>query len=158
MAVHLTPFRAGTWTLVQALNGLLKPEAVPPWLRKEIMDILVRLPLRKLGVRATLEFVFSVHPSGTLPQNNEKPEKRGANISPEALAMATQLLSSVPPSISDKTWIDAIAPQLLHLLDGKEGSELARVAGYVISFGILGRRRLGAPGEPAVQPSVHGNY
>lgn len=117
------------------------------------------MPLRDLGVRATLEFVFSVHPSGTLPQTDEtKPEKRGANIAPEALAMATQLLSSVPPSIPDQTWINAIAPQLLHLLDGKEGSELARVSGYVISFGILGRRRLGAPGELAVYSSSHGNH
>lgn len=108
---------------------------------------MVRLPLRPDGVRATLEFVFSVHPSGALPQADEgTPNKRGANIAAEALAMATQLLSSIPAEISDQTWIDAIAPQLLHLVDGKDGSELARVGAYVISFGILGRRRLGAPG------------
>lgn len=109
--------------------------------------MLVRIPLRGDGVRATLEFVFSVHPSGTVPQTDEaKPDKRGANISPEALAMATQLLSSIPPGIPDQTWIDAITPQLFHLLDGKEGAELARVSAYVTSFGILGRRKLGAPG------------
>ncbi|SPO03831.1 related to D-ribulokinase [Cephalotrichum gorgonifer] len=141
--------RAGTWSLVQALNGLVKPNAAPAGLRKEAIDALVRIPLRCDGVRATLEFVFSVHPSGTLPQTGEsKPDKRGANIAPEALAMATQILSSIPPAISDQTWIDAIAPQLLHLLDASEGPELGRVAGYVISFGILGRRRLGAPGSP----------
>lgn len=109
--------------------------------------MLFRIPLRGDGVRATLEFVFSVHPSGTVPQTDEtKPDKRGANIAPEALAMATQLLSSIPPAISDQTWIDAITPQLFHLLDGKEGAELARVSAYVTSFGILGRRKLGAPG------------
>ncbi|MBE3044592.1 hypothetical protein IMZ48_18905 [Candidatus Bathyarchaeota archaeon] len=135
--------------LVQALNALLKPDAVPAWLRKEVMGVLVRLPLRPTGVRATLEFVFSVHPSGTLPQSKEmKPEKRGANISHEALEMATQLITTVPSGVSDQTWTDATSPQLLHLLDGKEGSELAHVAGYVISFGVLGRKRFGAPGEP----------
>ena len=88
-----------------------------------------------------MEFVFSVHPSGTVPQTGDtKPDKRGANISP------TQLLSSIPPGIPDQTWIDAISPQLFHLLDGKEGTELARVSAYVTSFGILGRRKLGAPG------------
>ena len=111
------------------------------------MKVLVRLPMRDLGVRATMEFVFSVHPSSTLPETEAKPEKKGAKISPEALAMATQLLTSVPDGISDQTWIDIIAPQLLHLLDGKEGKELDRVAAYVIAFGVLGRKRLGAPGE-----------
>jgi len=96
-----------------------------------------------------MEFIFSMHPSSTAVTREEEatPQKKGANITPEALAMAAKLLSSTPPGITDQVWIDAIAPQLFHLLDGNDGPELARVAAHVVAFGILGRKRLGAPGK-----------
>ncbi|PKS12164.1 hypothetical protein jhhlp_001462 [Lomentospora prolificans] len=141
---------AGSWSLVQVLNGLVKPGVVAEWLRKEFVAALIRVPMRPQGVRATLEFIFSVHPSSTGITREEEamPQKRGANITPEALAMAAKLLSSTPPGMLDQDWIQAISPQLFTLLDGTEGPELARVSAHVIAFGILGRKRLGAPGAP----------
>jgi len=134
----------------------VKPGVVVEWLRKEFVVALMRVPMRPQGVRATLEFIFSVHPSSTAVTREEEtaPQKRGANIAPEALAMAAKLLSSTPPGLEDGVWVRGISPQLLALLDGDEGPELARVAAHIISFGILGRKRLGAPGEWGISPSI----
>ena len=105
------------------------------------------MPLRPDGVRATLEFVFSVHPSSTVKiAEAAVPQKRGANITHEALELASRLLSVPPSSVTPEAWYASIAPQLLPLLDGGEGAELARAASYIIGFGILGRKASGAPG------------
>lgn len=62
---------------MQALNPLIKPDRVPRWLRVPLMDALTLLPQRPDGVRATLEFVFSVHPSSAI-KNSEaaSPQKQ----------------------------------------------------------------------------------
>ncbi|KAI8955817.1 hypothetical protein F4801DRAFT_176474 [Xylaria longipes] len=141
--------RTGTLALMSALNTLIKPGRIPDWLRVRLMDILMLLPQRPDGVRATLEFVFSVHPSSTVSASETAaPQKQGANITMEALKMASTLLSVPPTSVKPEAWFPGIAPQLLALLDGNNGPDLAKVAAYVIGFGVLGRRQFGAPATP----------
>ncbi|KAI1132630.1 hypothetical protein F5Y10DRAFT_230977, partial [Nemania abortiva] len=141
--------RTGTSALISSLNALIKPGCVPDWLRIHLIDILTLLPQRPDGVRATLEFVFSVHPSSTVKISEAAtPQKQGANITMEALKMASTLLSVPPASVKPEAWFPGIAPQLLALLDGKDGPDLAKVAAYVIGFGVLGRKQFGAPGTP----------
>ncbi|KAG6360729.1 hypothetical protein INS49_011794 [Diaporthe citri] len=153
--------KARTLSLLPALNFLIQPGRVPPELRVKLMDVLTRVPLRPDGVRATVEFVFSVHPSSTVTSSDEaKPQKEGANITHEALSMAAKLIAYPPKTVSADTWYQKVAPQLLSLLDGQDGPELMKVGAFVIGFGILGRRQSGAPGtagwravaEPMLSP------
>lgn len=139
--------RTPTVALLPALNVLIQPGRVPDVVRIELMSQLALLPLRSDGVRATLEFVFSVHPSNAT-NSSTAPQKQGAQITLEALKMATRLLASPPVRATADDWFRGIAPQLLVLLDGHDGLELAKVAAYVIGFGILGRKSFGAPGAP----------
>ncbi|KAK3683676.1 hypothetical protein B0T22DRAFT_256384 [Podospora appendiculata] len=139
--------RTRTFGLVAALNILVRPDHTPPWLRARLMKILTAIPVRPDGVRATLEFVFAVHPSSTVKTSEAaEPQKRGANITHEALEMTGRLVSVPPSSVTPETWYAAVAPQLLVLLDGTEGPELMKAAAYIIGFGILGRKASGAPG------------
>ncbi|KAF3070732.1 hypothetical protein GL218_00011 [Daldinia childiae] len=141
--------RSNTMALMSALSKLTQPDRVPAWLRIHLMDVLTLLPQRHDGVRATLEFVFSVHPSSAVnPSEAVVPQKQGANITMEALKLASNLLSTPPATIPPEQWFPGIAPQLLVLLDGKDGADLAKAAAYVIGFGVLGRKQFGAPGTP----------
>ncbi|RYP65018.1 hypothetical protein DL771_008515 [Monosporascus sp. 5C6A] len=141
-------FRDFNLLISQALNILIKPGRVPNWLHTRLMNELTRLPQRPNGVRAILEFVFSVHPSSTVKMSEAaSPQKQGANITMEALKMASNLLSVPPADTDPREWFTGIAPQLLSLLDGKDGTDLAKVAAYVIGFGILGRRKYGSLGS-----------
>lgn len=158
--------KTGTFSLIPALNFLIQPGRTPPELRSKFMHVLTRIPLRPDGVRSTAEFVFSVHPSNTgSASEGAGPQRQGANITHEALNMAAKLIAYPPKSSSPGEWYQGIAPQLLALLDGKDGPELMKVAAYVIGFGILGRKNTGAPGtagwravaEPilkAINPSI----
>jgi len=131
------------------LNTLIQPDRVPEWLRDGFISILASLPLRPDGVRSALEFVFSVHPSSTIKvAEAAEPQRQGANITQEALSMATRLLATPPSAVPPEKWFGGVAPQLLALLDGQDGYELTKAASYVIGFGILGRKRFGAPGTP----------
>lgn len=113
------------------------------------MDLLTLMPQRQDGVRATIEFVFASHPSSTVKASEAAaPQKQGANITLEALKMATGLLAVPPVSVEADKWFSGIAPQLLELLDGKEGADLVKSAAYIIGYGILGRKQFGAPGSP----------
>lgn len=133
--------------LMSALSKLTQPGLVPEWLRVHLMDVLTLLPQRSDGVRSTLEFVFSVHPSSTVRASEAAvPQKQGANITMEALKLASNLLSAPPATVPPEQWFPGIAPQLLALLDGKDGADLVKAAAYVIGFGILGRKQFGAPG------------
>lgn len=139
--------------MIPALNALIKPDRVPRWLRLSLMDILTLMPQRPDGVRATLEFVFASHPSSTVRTSEAAdPQKQGANITLEALKMATGLLVTPPASVSPEKWFSGIAPQLFDLLDGNQGSDLVKAAAYVIGYGILGRKQFGAPGMASVLP------
>lgn len=140
--------RTATPTLIPALTFLIQPGRLPPELRKVFLDVLTRVPLRYDGVRATAEFIFSVHPSSTVSSSEEvAPQKNGANITQEALNMAAKMVAYPPSSVPEETWYRTIAPQLFNLLDGNDGPELMKVAAYVIGFGILGRKQSGAPGK-----------
>ncbi|KAF6826606.1 protein required for cell [Colletotrichum plurivorum] len=139
----------GSWNLLPVLNALIKPNVVPPWLRSELMKILTLIPLRPDGVRGTMEFIFSVHPSSTLKASEAAtPQKRGANITQEAMAVVTRILTSPAATVSPEDWFSAVAPQLMVLLDGKEGPELITAAAQIIMYGVLGRKQFGAPGSP----------
>lgn len=109
------------------------------------MQTLTHLPLRPDGVRGTMEFVFSVHPSNS-GQPADATQKQGANITHEAVAMVTKLLSSVPSDMGPLSWFEGLSGQLFSLLDGSEGSDLARTAAQILGYGILGKRELGAQG------------
>ncbi|TDZ74713.1 RNA polymerase II assembly factor RTP1 [Colletotrichum trifolii] len=141
--------RNGSWNLLPVLNALIKPNVAPPWLRPELMKVLTLIPLRPDGVRGTMEFIFSVHPSSTLKTSETTtPQKRGANITQEAMAVATRILTSPAGSVSPDDWFSKISSQLLLLLDGNEGPELATAAAQIIMYGVLGRKQFGAPGSP----------
>ncbi|KAL3960288.1 hypothetical protein ACCO45_005405 [Purpureocillium lilacinum] len=114
-----------------------------------LLRTLTLVPLRPDGVRGTLEFVFSVHPSNSTPATDAaQPQKGGAGITHEAVAVATKLLSSVPSSMSPDAWFEGISGQLFSLFDGEAGPDLAKTAAQIVGFGILGKRQFGAPGAP----------
>jgi hypothetical protein len=96
-----------------------------------------------------MEFVFSVHPSniGRIPDADSGPQKQGASITHEGVAIATKLLSSVPTSMTPQAWFDGISGQLFELIDGAAGPELAKTASQVVGYGILGNKQYGAPGK-----------
>ncbi|PTB66416.1 hypothetical protein BBK36DRAFT_1201057 [Trichoderma citrinoviride] len=151
--------RTQTWILIHVLNSLIKPNVLPPWLREPLMRTLTQLPLRPDGVRATMEFVFAVHPSNTgKPPEDATSGKQGAAITHEAVAVATKLLSSVPATMSAQQWFEGIAGQLFALFDGEAGPDVAKTAAQIVGFGILGKKQFGAPGAPGwnafVQPLI----
>ncbi|KAK4040580.1 hypothetical protein C8A01DRAFT_15594 [Parachaetomium inaequale] len=136
-----------TLTVLNALNGLMKSSTTPPWVRSKVKEALSLVPLRPDGVRATLECVASVHPASTVKASEAAvPQKKGANITQEALKIASGVISVPPVTTTPKRWYSAIGPQLLALLDGDEGLDLARAAAYIIGFRILGDKELGATG------------
>ncbi|EAQ83880.1 hypothetical protein CHGG_10284 [Chaetomium globosum CBS 148.51] len=137
-----------TPTVITALNGLIKPGVCPPWLRQQLLQKLARVPAeRPDGVRATLEFVASIHPSSTVNVSEAAvPQSKGANITQEALALAANAISRPARTMTPEAWYPAIATQLLTLLDGNEGPDLAKAAAYIIGFNILGKKSSGAPG------------
>ena len=142
-AVH----RVKTLPLVRALAILIKPGRLPDPVRSELMKVLTGIPKRPGGVRDILEFVFAVHPSTTVKKSEvAAPQKSGANITMEALKMASNILSTPPADSRPEDWFKAISSQLIELLDGEGDRDLIKVAAYVIGFGILGRRTFGAPG------------
>ncbi|KAL7798209.1 hypothetical protein V8C37DRAFT_369098 [Trichoderma ceciliae] len=152
--------RTQTWVLIHALNALVKPNVLPPWLREPLMRSLTHMPLRPDGVRATMEFVFAVHPSNTekAVDDGGSRGKQGAGITHEAVAVATKLLSSVPASMNAQQWFDGMSGQFFALFDGGAGPDVARTAARIVGFGILGKKQYGAPGAPGwnafVQPLV----
>ncbi|KJZ80234.1 hypothetical protein HIM_00084 [Hirsutella minnesotensis 3608] len=149
--------RTATWSLIPILNSLIKPTILPSWMSEPLLQTLTRLPLRADGVRSTLEFVFSVHPSNTAAvASGTQPQKNGAGITHEAVAMAMKLLSSVPSTLTPEAWFEGISTQMFALMGGGAGQELAKTAAQIVGFGILGKKQYGAPGKPGwnifVQP------
>ncbi|RDW66011.1 hypothetical protein BP6252_09646 [Coleophoma cylindrospora] len=133
----------GTFALIPALNLLVQPSRVQPWLRGPLIQTLALLPLRPRGVQHTIEFILSVHPSSA---NTPSGTGKGASISLEALNAASKLLSTPPAAMPPDRWFNGISSQLLHLLSGNGEPGMDKAAAYIIGFGILGRRQFGAPG------------
>lgn len=116
------------------------------WLHPHISRALSFIPLRPRGVRSTIEFVLSVHPTtNNAGTQGKDAASKGPHISPEALTTATQLVCSPPAGVTPHYWFEHIAPQLFSLLDGNGGLDMVKVAAYVIGYGILGRPQYGAP-------------
>ncbi|KFY64394.1 hypothetical protein V496_03285 [Pseudogymnoascus sp. VKM F-4515 (FW-2607)] len=140
--------RTAAYVLLPALVSLVKPgDRVKPWLRPHISRALSFLPLRPRGVRSTIEFVLSVHPTtaASAETRGQEAASKGPQISPEALTSATQLVCSPPQGVTPYYWFEHLAPQLFSLLDGNGGLDMVKVAAYVIGYGILGRPQFGAP-------------
>ncbi|KAI9754692.1 MAG: hypothetical protein M4579_004597 [Chaenotheca gracillima] len=141
--------------LLPALTSLLNP-TIPIWLKPTISSALSLVPLRPNGVRQVIEFIASTSSPGisNAEESQERTpstpslDSRGPLLPLEAMNQASRLLSSVPSSISAIEYFSGLAPQLFSLLDHDAGPEMAKVAGFVVGGGILGRRKLGAPGEP----------
>lgn len=145
--------RTKSLTLIPALNALITRERVPPWLHIKLVRVLARTPLKPDGVRATMEFVFSVHPESTVKREEaEAVQKHGAFIAPEALKMACNLIASPAAGVLADEWFGRIACQLFPLLDGVEGPELAKVAAYVIGSGVLSKKEHGSLGMYIMPP------
>ena len=141
--------RCKTLNLMPVLSALIQPGRVEPWLRPHLVHALALLPLRPQGVRDTMEFIFAVHSSTSQKTGTgeaQTVESRGSGISIEALNAASRLLSSPPSDYSPEAWFSAIGPQLFSLLDGEGGLEMVKTASFIIGYGILGRKALGAPG------------
>ena len=135
---------------MSVLTALVQPGRVQPWLQPYLTHVLALLPARPQGVRSTVEFILSVHPSTSQRAGSSQlqmAESRGPGISLEALNSASRLISSPPSDLSPESWFSGIAPQLLSLLDGEGGLEMIKAASFIIGYGILGRKALGAPGN-----------
>ncbi|KAF2018805.1 hypothetical protein BU24DRAFT_418359 [Aaosphaeria arxii CBS 175.79] len=135
-----------TSRLLPILTSFLGQE-IPPWLRQPLAKELALIPLRAHGVRHTVEFLSLSY----LSKNAKLPE--GASSEPsqipiplEAITHVSRLLSAAPSGMNVDDWFTQLAPQLWALIDGKEGTELSRAAGQIVSGGILNRKSTGAPG------------
>ena len=130
------------------LTNLVQPSA-PDWLRSKLTAALSLIPMRPDGVRQTILFLArSLRDPMSLEREEMEPSDNsahGLSISLETLNHATKLLSSVPSSVSTDEYIFAIGPQLLALLDEND-EDMQRAASYIIGFGILSKKTLGAPG------------
>ncbi|KAI4174377.1 MAG: hypothetical protein LQ343_002312 [Gyalolechia ehrenbergii] len=118
----------------------------PNWFRAAVSSYLSLLPLRPDGVRQTIDFIAgSTSDDSSTPDGRSNQSSARPNVSFDALARATKLFSSVPSTMTTDTWIAAIAPQLLDILDD-QALDNKRIASYIIGNGFLNKRRLGAPG------------
>jgi hypothetical protein len=135
-----------TSRLLPILTTLLQ-QPLPEWLKPVISIELSMVPLREQGVRHTIEFLALSY----LSKNSHVPEGASGPQSQipvplEAITQASKLLVLPPSGIAQDDWIRRLAPQLLHLLDNREGRELSRAAGQIIAGGILSKKTTGAPG------------
>lgn len=130
----------------QVLTVLIKASA-PQWLRNGLAPHLSLLPLRPGGVRHTIEFLSSYY-AMPLPESGQALSEAYQRrlISPEGLAQATKVLTSVPSTLTEKEYYTKVAPQLLSLLDGESGPELSAAIASIITSNILNKRSTGAPG------------
>ena len=105
-----------------------------------------------------MEFVFAVHPSTTVKTSEAaNPQKTGANITMEALRLASNTIGTPPAETKPEDWFKAISGQLFEMLDGESDPDLVKVAAYVIGFGVLGRRMFGAPGAYLDRHGINGS-
>ncbi|EMD58373.1 hypothetical protein GGP41_007735 [Bipolaris sorokiniana] len=148
-----------TSRLLPILTSFLQ-QPLPEWLKPIISMELSMVPLRQQGVRHTIEFLALSY----LSKNSHIPEGASGSQSQipiplEAITQASKLLVLPPSGITPNDWIERLAPQLLHLLNGCEGKELSRAAGQIIAGGILSKKTTGAPGTIGwkifVEPIFH---
>ncbi|KAL9117242.1 MAG: hypothetical protein Q9187_006224 [Circinaria calcarea] len=154
---------APSLVLFPCLTSLLH-SATPSWLRPYLSTALSSLPLRPNGVHETIVFIAGSSPQALYQDINGTTSPTAQSLPLEVLKQSSRLLSSVPSTISADLYFEAIAPQLLELLDA-EGPDKRRAASFIIGNGILGRRIFGAPGaigwklfaEPLMRAIAPGN-
>jgi hypothetical protein len=139
--------RTATSRLLPVLTTFLQQPPLPLWLKPRFGKELATVPVREHGVRHVIEFLSLSYltQNSQVPKDASGPQSR-IPIPLEAVTQASKLLISPPSGTSQEDWIRALKPQLLSLLDGKEGRELSRAAGQVIAGGVLSKRSTGAPG------------
>ncbi|EUC42405.1 hypothetical protein COCMIDRAFT_7997 [Bipolaris oryzae ATCC 44560] len=135
-----------TSRLLPILTSFLQ-QPLPEWLKPIISTELSMVPLRQQGVRHTIEFLALSYLSKNshIPEGASGPQSQ-IPIPLEAITQASKLLVLPPSGITPNDWIERLAPQLLHLLNGYERKELSRAAGQIIAGGILSKKTTGAPG------------
>ena len=147
MASILTHFRTGTWQLLHVLNTLIRLGVAPAWLSVPVMRALTLIPLRPDGVRCSLEFIFTVHPTTAQSEQSQgQGTGRAPAVTPEAIKMASQVICSPPQSMSPESWFLALRPQIYAMLDGEEGPGMKGIISHVLCSGLLAKKRFGAPG------------
>ncbi|KAL8850346.1 MAG: hypothetical protein Q9221_004666 [Calogaya cf. arnoldii] len=131
--------------ILPTLTSLLHP-GCPDWLRSPISNRLSLLPLRPDGVQQILNFIAASIAGDTQQQTEVKDGRpSGPGMTLDALARASKLLTSVPSTMTADAYFSALAPQLLDLLDDRDVDN-KRIASYIIGNGVLGKRKIGAPG------------
>ncbi|KAI4261476.1 MAG: hypothetical protein L6R42_003322 [Xanthoria sp. 1 TBL-2021] len=134
-----------TIDVLPTLTSLLHP-GCPDWLRSPISNRLSLLPLRPDGIRQILNFIAASTPVDTQQQIEAQDGRpTGPNLTLDALARASKLLTSVPSTMTADEYFSALAPQLLDLLDDQDVDN-KRIASYIVGNGILGKRKIGSPG------------
>lgn len=139
LTYHSTP----SSVLLPTLSAFLQAETTA-WFKSTISKQIAHVPLRPGGVLHTIMFIAS-QVAPTLGQEAQSEPSIGPHFTVQGMMQISRLLSSVPQDVEPTTYFNAIAPQLLELLDGDD-PDLKRTASYVIGNGILGKRAYGAPG------------
>lgn len=103
-----------------------------------------KIALRDDGVIHIIWFLASQF-APALGEGAPEPSPNGPPITVQAIMQISKLLSSVPQDVEPPSYFEALAPQLLALVDS-EDPDLKRTAAYVIGSGILGKKTFGAPG------------
>ncbi|KAF2120500.1 hypothetical protein BDV96DRAFT_485336 [Lophiotrema nucula] len=137
--------QTATSRLLPILTTFLQQD-LPLWLRPKLAKDLAMIPLRRHGVRHTIEFLSLSYWS----KHSQAPQEQAGSSSQipipiEAVTQAAKLLASPPSGMTPDEWLRKLAPQIWQLLDAQEGKELSRAAGHIIA-GMLSRKATGAPG------------
>lgn len=122
-------------------------QPLPSWLQSHISKSLALLPLRQNGVRHVIDFIALSYGSHVSSSNTDIISSNGPQLSLDAIAQASKLITSVPRSMSAEAWFSKIGDQLNQMLRGDDGPEMSMVAGSIISSGILSKRTIGSPGS-----------
>ncbi|KAL8857496.1 MAG: hypothetical protein Q9178_005990 [Gyalolechia marmorata] len=127
------------------LTSLLHPSC-PDWLRSPVSSYLSLLPLRPYGLRQIIDFIAG-STSGDAQQHADQHHNPslGSNLTSDALARASRLLTSIPSTMTADDYFSALAPQLLDLWDDPNPDN-QRIASYIIGNGTLCKRKIGSPG------------
>lgn len=96
-------------------------------------------------MRQTINFIAGSSSVDQSLPDGQSDKPAGPNVSLEALARTSKLLTSVPSTMTPDEWTSALAPQLLDLLDDPS-MDNRRIASYIIGTGFLSKRKLGSPG------------
>ncbi|EEA28791.1 protein required for cell viability, putative [Talaromyces marneffei ATCC 18224] len=134
-----------TSLLLPILSSFLQPNAAP-WFKALISSRISKLALRSDGVIHIIWFLASQFaPALGEGVDASEPSSNGPPITVQAIMQISKLLSSVPQDTDPTYYFEAIAPQLLTLIDS-EDADLKRTAAYVVGNGILGKKAYGSPG------------